>query len=205
MADNGKISDETLILMSRSGKKDVIDMLLERYKGNVRRKAKAMFLVGGDEDDLIQEGMIGLYKAIRDYRFDSDASFSTFASMCINRQMCTAVTKANRRKNQPLNESVSLDMPAFGEENAQDGQYLIDVLESNAGLNPESLYLDKEELDRISSAIRSSLSSYERVVLGLYLDGMDYIRIADRLQKQPKSVDNALQRIRAKIKGCVNS
>ena len=161
--DLKQCSDEELIVRYRDGDTDAMDFIFERYKHLVRKKAKAMFLAGGDNDDLIQEGMIGLYKAIRDYNTDREASFATFASMCINRQMITAVAASNRKKNMPLNTYVSYDMPAGGDEDSD--MRLVDILQSQTELN---------------------------------LEGMDYTAIAKKMQKPPKSVDNALQRIRSK-------
>lgn len=197
----GRLSDETLIKWYRGGRRDVIDELFERYKGCVRRKAHAMYIAGGDEEDLIQEGMIGLYKAVQDYNEDREASFATFASMCINRNMCTAVAKANRKKHQLLNESLSLDMPVTVDEDYDEPQtHLIDVVVASSAQDPENMYIDKERVDVIYKAIRTCLSEYEKQVLNLYIDGNDYVAIAHILGKEPKSIDNALQRIRSKIR-----
>lgn len=201
----GNFSDETLIQMYRDGNADIIDEIFERYKSRVRRKAKAMYIAGGDEEDLIQEGMIGLYKAVRDFDDTREASFSTFASMCINRQLCTAVAAANRKKYQPLNESISLDMPVLTEDEipGDDRTHLIDILKSSSEQNPESLYLDKEQVDNIHSLIDKVLSPYEKQVLEMYMSGSDYVMIAKTLEKPAKSIDNALQRIRSKIRAAV--
>lgn len=203
---SGRYSDETIIGMYQNGDSDMIDEIFERYKSRVRRKAKAMYIAGGDEEDLIQEGMIGLYKAVRDFDDTKEASFSTFASMCINRQMCTAVAAANRKKYQPLNESISLDMPVLTEAAVPgDSQtHLIDVLKSSAEQNPETLYLDKEQVDNIRSAIDRCLSPYEKQVLEMYMKVNDYTMIARTLEKPAKSIDNALQRIRSKIRAEVS-
>lgn len=191
-------SDEELIELYKSGNELAIDYLFNKYKDLVRKKAKAMFIVGGDNDDLIQEGMIGLYKAIRDYDETKDASFRTFASMCINRQMCTAVTTSNRKKHSPLNGYISLDMPV-NSETEEENTKLSDLLHSTVEQNPEKIFIDKERTDFIESKIGNVLSSYERQVLLLQLEGLDYIKIAERLGKSAKSVDNALQRIRNKL------
>jgi len=191
-------SDEELIELYKEGNELAIDFLFNKYKNLVRKKAKAMFIVGGDNDDLIQEGMIGLYKAIRDYDESKDASFRTFASMCINRQMCTAVTTSNRKKHSPLNEYISLDMPVQSEK-AEESAKLSDLLYSAVEQNPEEIFIDKESTDFIESKIGNVLSSYEKQVLLLQMDGLDYIKIANKLGKPPKSVDNALQRIRNKL------
>ena len=191
-------SDEELIELYKEGSEIAIDFLFDKYKNLVRKKAKAMFIVGGDNDDLIQEGMIGLYKAIRDYDESKDASFRTFSSMCINRQMCTAVTTSNRKKHSPLNEYISLDMPVKSEK-AEESTRLSDMLYSAVEQNPEELFIDKESTDFIESKIGNVLSTYERQVLLLQMEGLDYVKIADKLGKTAKSVDNALQRIRNKL------
>ena len=188
--------DEELIVRYRDGDTDAMDFIFERYKHLVRKKAKAMFLAGGDNDDLIQEGMIGLYKAIRDYNTDREASFATFASMCINRQMITAVAASNRKKNMPLNTYVSYDMPAGGDEDSD--MRLVDILQSQTELNPEKLLIDKEHNWDLKSRLKEVLSTFEQQVLTYNLEGMDYTAIAKKMQKPPKSVDNALQRIRSK-------
>ena len=194
--DLKQCSDEELIVRYRDGDTDAMDFIFERYKHRVRKKAKAMFLAGGDNDDLIQEGMIGLYKAIRDYNTDREASFATFASMCINRQMITAVAASNRKKNMPLNTYVSYDMPAGGDEDSD--MRLVDILQSQTELNPEKLLIDKEHNWDLKSRLKEVLSTFEQQVLTYYLEGMDYTAIAKKMQKPPKSVDNALQRIRSK-------
>lgn len=194
--DLKQCSDEELIVWYRDGDTDAMDFIFERYKYLVRKKAKAMFLAGGDNDDLIQEGMIGLYKAIRDYNTDREASFATFASMCINRQMITAVAASNRKKNMPLNTYVSYDMPAGGDEDSD--MRLVDILQSQTELNPEKLLIDKEHNWDLKSRLKEVLSTFEQQVLTYYLEGMDYTAIAKKMQKPPKSVDNALQRIRSK-------
>ena len=194
--DLKQCSDEELIVRYRDGDTDAMDFIFERYKHLVRKKAKAMFLAGGDNDDLIQEGMIGLYKAIRDYNTDREASFATFASMCINRQMITAVAASNRKKNMPLNTYVSYDMPAGGDEDSD--MRLVDILQSQTELNPEKLLIDKEHNRDLKSRLKEVLSTFEQKVLTYYLEGMDYTALAKKMQKPPKSVDNALQRIRSK-------
>lgn len=194
--DLKQCSDEELIVRYRDGDTDAMDFIFERYKHLVRKKAKAMFLAGGDNDDLIQEGMIGLYKAIRDYSTGREASFATFASMCINRQMITAVAASNRKKNMPLNTYVSYDLPAGSGEDSD--MRLVDILQSQTEQNPEKLLIDKEHTQDLKSRLKEVLSAFEQQVLACYLEGLDYIAIAKKLQKPPKSIDNALQRIRAK-------
>lgn len=190
--------DESLIDLYRVGDQFAIDVLFERYKNLVRKKAKAMYLAGGDSDDLIQEGMIGLYKAVRDYDEQKEASFATFASLCINRQMISAVTAYNRKKNVPLNTYVSLDLPAKPDEDGDTEMHLADVLGSDKESNPESLYIDREHTQMLKEHLRQSLSPFEKVVLDLYMEGKNYHQIAQMLGKTPKAIDNALQRIRTK-------
>lgn len=191
------LKDEELIKLYRDGNEDAIDIIFERYKYLVRKKAKAMYIAGGDNDDLIQVGMIGLYKAVRDYNEDRQASFATFAGMCINRHMMSAVTASNRKKNIPLNSYVSFDAPADGDE--QSGTKLVEVLKPDNEQNPEYMFIDREHTRLLEDKIISALSVYEKKVLDMYLEGKDYIEIAKELNKQPKSVDNAIQRIRIKV------
>ena len=191
------LKDEELIKLYRDGNEDAIDIIFERYKYLVRKKAKAMYIAGGDNDDLIQEGMIGLYKAVRDYNEDRQASFATFAGMCINRHMMSAVTASNRKKKIPLNSYVSFDAPADGDE--QSGTRLVEVLKPDNEQNPEYMFIDREHTRLLEDKIVSALSVYEKKVLDMYLEGKDYIEIAKELNKQPKSVDNAIQRIRIKV------
>ena len=183
--------DEELIDMYRAGNEQAIEYIFERYKYIVRKKAKAMFLAGGDSDDLIQEGMIGLYKAVRDYDKKKDASFMTFAGMCINRQILNAVTASNRKKNTPLNTYVSFDEPVNPEDDSQ--VKLVDVLKS-----------DQENAESLEDKLYSVLSDFEKNVLELYMSGKDYIAIAQMLDKPPKSIDNAIQRIRNKVDKITN-
>ena len=188
--------DELLIEQMRSGQHEITDYILEKYKNLVRKRANAMFLIGGDTDDLIQEGMIGLFKAIRDFNADKDASFYHFADLCITRQIYHAVEASQRKKHLPLNTYVSL--------NAQMGQEgeetFLDVLESFEYSNPEQLLIEREDARAIQKKLRDDLSRFEQQVVQLYLQGMSYRQIAEQLGKEPKAIDNALQRIRTKIK-----
>ncbi len=194
--DFNKCSDETLIDIYRKGDEAAIEVLFERYKDIVRKKAKAMYLAGGDSDDLIQEGMIGLYKAVRDYDDTKEAAFKTFASMCINRQLINAVAVSNRKKNIPLNTYVSFDMPAYPDEDNE--TRLVDILKPESEQNPEKLFIDMEYSDSFKKKLFDRLSSFEKQVLQLYMEDNDYRQIAMLLGKTPKSIDNAIQRIRAK-------
>lgn len=188
-------TDETLIQQLRGGQEEIMDYIMEKYKNLVRKRANAMFLIGGDTDDLIQEGMIGLFKAIREFRLERDSSFYYFADLCITRQIYHAVEASQRKKHQPLNGYISL--------NAQMGQEgedtLLDLLESFENVNPEQLLIDRENTKAIHEKLKNNLSKFERQVLQLYLQGMNYRQIAEYLKKEPKAIDNALQRIRVRF------
>lgn len=192
-----KCSDETLIDMYRVGNETAIETLFDRYKNLVRKKAKAMYIAGGDSDDLIQEGMIGLYKAARGYDESKGASFCSFASLCIDRQIMTAVTASNREKNVPLNNYVSFEMPAYNDDN-DNVMKLADVITPASNQNPEFIFIDNEYTKSFEEKLISQLSAFEKNVLHYHMEGKDYRQIADILAKTPKSVDNALQRIKSK-------
>ena len=191
--------DEELILRIRDGEEKITDYIMEKYKNLVRSKAGSMYILGADREDLIQEGMIGLCKAIRDYDIGRDASFATFADLCVARQMYTAVQAAGRKKHAPLNSYVSL-YAGNGSDKTEEEKKLLDSLVSRDEQNPEELLIDRENVERIEKAIESELSSFERQVLDLYLTGMKYTEIARVLGKDDKSTDNALQRCRSKIR-----
>lgn len=191
--------DEELILRIRDGEEKITDYIMEKYKNLVRSKAGSMYILGADREDLIQEGMIGLFKAIRDYDIGRDASFATFADLCVARQMYTAVQAAGRKKHAPLNSYVSL-YAGNGSDKIEEEKELLDSLVSRDEQNPEELLIDRENVERIEKAIESELSSFERQVLDLYLTGMKYTEIARVLGKDDKSTDNALQRCRSKIR-----
>ena len=190
--DYSVMTDEKLIELSRDGKDEVIDYLLDKYKGLVRRKARTMFLVGGDTDDLIQEGMIGLYKAVRDYDVRKEASFLTFANLCIDRQIYSAINASNRKKHSPLNSYISFPLLNFLNDNVTNELYM-DKQNVNHR-NPEDLYIDRENVLHIEHMLEKELSAFEYEVLKMYIDGADYIEIAERMDKKPKSIDNAIQR-----------
>ncbi len=196
--DYSVMTDEKLIELSRDGKDEVIDYLLDKYKGLVRRKARTMFLVGGDTDDLIQEGMIGLYKAVRDYDVRKEASFLTFANLCIDRQIYSAINASNRKKHSPLNSYISFPLLNFSNDNVTNELYM-DKQNVNHR-NPEDLYIDRENVLHIEHTLEKELSAFEYEVLKMYIDGADYIEIAERMDKKPKSIDNAIQRIKKKVK-----
>lgn len=191
--------DEELILRIRDGEEKITDYIMEKYKNLVRSKAGSMYILGADREDLIQEGMIGLFKAIRDYDIGRDASFATFADLCVARQMYTAVQAAGRKKHAPLNSYVSL-YAGNGSDKTEEEKKLLDSLVSRDEQNPEELLIDRENVERIEKTIESELSSFERQVLDLYLTGMKYTEIARVLGKDDKSTDNALQRCRSKIR-----
>lgn len=198
MNDYKKMSDEQLIRRLRKGEKAITDYIMEKYKFLVKKHAKAMFLLGGENDDLIQEGMIGLFKAIRDYDMEQETSFQSFAELCVSRQMYTAIKNSQRQKHIPLNSYVSLYEQ--GDETAEDKQSpLIDTLQTTKDNNPEELFLNKEYFETIEQELKNRLSDLESRVLYLHLMGEDYQTIAKLLDKSPKSIDNALQRIKNKV------
>lgn len=183
------IPDEVLIEQLRKGNGEITDYLLDKYKYMVRKKARVMFIIGGDTDDLIQEGMIGLYKAIRDFNIEKESSFLHFATLCINRQIYTAINASQRKKHSPLNSSVSLFETGDGN----------NIYVDEWG-NPERLLIAKENIQDIEKVLDKNLSKYEQGVLKLYIEGNDYNEIAEMMDKKPKSIDNAIQRIKGKLK-----
>ena len=188
------LSDEDLIELLRQGDNRIMDYILDKYKPLVRKKANAMYLIGGDTDDLIQEGMIGLFKAIRDYNVQKESSFYHFAEICISRQIYTVVEASNRKKHAPLNSYISLYSGTNDE-----GVILADALTATAE-NPEQLIIDQENLLLFIEQLKEQLSKMEEQVLDFYLAGLNYQQIAEKMNKSPKSIDNALQRIKAKIR-----
>ncbi|MHB8131702.1 MAG: RNA polymerase sporulation sigma factor SigH [Mobilitalea sp.] len=194
------LTDEDIVNRIQNGDQPAIDYLLEKYKYLVRSKAKALFLIGGDKDDLIQEGMIGLYKAIRDYRSNKDNSFFNFADLCISRQIYSAIKASNRKKNIPLNTYISLYTPAYGDNSdTEEKEALVDIIHQKYVSNPEELVIDKENTSMIEYELVRRLSDLEKQVLGLYMQDLKYIRIAEVLGKEPKTIDNALTRIKTKL------
>lgn len=197
-----KYSDEELIVRLRDGESAITDYIMDKYKNLVRSKAKSMYILGADREDLIQEGMIGLFKAIRDYDTGRDASFFTFAELCVSRQMYTAIQAAGRQKHAPLNTYISLyanrsEKDAGGKSEEWE---LIDSVLAKSERSPEELFIDKENLELLEKVIERELSSFEKQVLDLYLTGMKYSQIARVLGRDDKSTDNALQRIKSKLK-----
>jgi len=193
-------TDEMLIERLRDGERDITDFIMNKYKNLVRSKAKSMYILGADTEDLIQEGMIGLFKAIRDYDAGRDASFYTFAELCISRQMYTAVQASNRKKHMPLNSYISFYASNAIDNGESGGEEFINFLGKEQQKNPEQLLIDKENVILLEKKIEEELSIFEKQVLDLYLTGMTYSQIARVLGRDEKSTDNALQRIKKKIR-----
>ncbi len=190
------LSDEDLIAIIQDGNTEALDFLITKYLSFVRLKGRSYFLIGGDREDIIQEGMIGLYKAIRDFKPDRLNSFKGFAELCITRQIITAIKTATRQKHIPLNSSVSLDRPVFSEDS---DRTMLDMLSGPFLDDPEDLIIHKEDFGQMEEEMNKVLSVLEKQVLTLYLDGQSYQEISDELNRQVKSVDNALQRIKRKL------
>ena len=197
MSKNDRMTDEQLLCDYKNGNQEIMDYLMVKYKSMVRKKARAMYLLGGENEDLIQEGMIGLIKAVRDFDVTQKTSFSSFAELCVSRQMYSAIEASNRKKHLPLNSYVSLyeDSEQVGEGRSLP---LIDTIESSKENDPEVLYFGKEYTEAFAEQLKELLSPLENHVLYLHLMGTDYRTIAELLGKSPKSVDNALQRIKTK-------
>ena len=197
MSKYDRMTDEQLLCDYKNGNQEIMDYLMVKYKSMVRKKARAMYLLGGENEDLIQEGMIGLIKAVRDFDVTQKTSFSSFAELCVSRQMYSAIEASNRKKHLPLNSYISLY-----EDSEQEGEGrslpLIDKIESSKENDPEVLYFGKEYTEAFAEQLKDLLSPLENHVLYLHLMGTDYRTIAELLGKSPKSVDNALQRIKTK-------
>ncbi|RIW30006.1 RNA polymerase sporulation sigma factor SigH [Bacillus salacetis] len=190
------MDDEAVIEMVHQGESEALDFLIKKYRNFVRAKARSYFLIGADKEDIVQEGMIGLYKAIRDYKEDKLTSFKAFAELCITRQIITAIKTATRQKHIPLNSYVSLDKPIYDEES---DRTLLDVITGAKITNPEELIINREEFDSMEDKMAELLSDLERKVLSLYLDGQSYQEISEELNRHVKSIDNALQRVKRKL------
>ena len=206
MADYADCSDEELIARYReneagtlqnavscANREGIMEYILDKYKPLVRKRANALYLIGGDTDDLIQEGMIGLFRAIQDFRLEKEASFYHFAKLCIERQMYTAVEASRRKKHAPLNSYISL----YDDSGAK-GVALADVLEGETDENPEHLLIDRENVSQMLKTLSGNLSKMERQVFDYILEGLNYRQIAEQMKKSPKAIDNAIQRIRGK-------
>ena len=195
-----KLPEDDIINMAQSGNDEAMTFLMEKYKSLVRQKTRTVVLTGGDKDDLIQEGMIGLYKAICDYIPEREASFKTFAELCISRHVYSAIKISNRMKNQPLNTYISIYAPAFSVNNEPDESgFMIDQELEIAEGNPEDIIINRESAVFVHKQLFKGLSKMETQVLSRYLDGMTYQEIAADMDKTPKSIDNALQRIKNKL------
>jgi RNA polymerase sporulation-specific sigma factor len=190
------MDDEAVIERVHQGESEALDFLIKKYRNFVRAKARSYFLIGADKEDIVQEGMIGLYKAIRDYKEDKLTSFKAFAELCITRQIITAIKTATRQKHIPLNSYVSLDKPIYDEES---DRTLLDVITGAKITNPEELIINREEFDSMEDKMAELLSDLERKVLSLYLDGQSYQEISEELNRHVKSIDNALQRVKRKL------
>lgn len=194
--DYKELSDEELVRLTKEKNQMAIEELILRYQNFVKSKCRIYFLIGADKEDIFQEGMIGLFKAIRDYDQNKHSNFRLFAEMCITRQVITAIKAASRQKHIPLNTYISLNKPIYDD---NDDRILIDTIASTIVSDPEELIINKEQVETMMNIITGALSSFEHDVLKLYLDGMSYHEIAEYLNKDIKSVDNALQRVKRKI------
>ncbi len=193
--------DERLLFQIKEGNNVALEELINKYKNFVRAKAKTYFLVGADKEDIVQEGMIGLFKAIRDFKDEKMVSFKSFAEICVTRQIITAIKTATRQKHMPLNSYISLNKPVYEDDGERT---LMETINHDTISDPEMLFIGKEELLRIEGKINEVLSSFELEVLYLYLQGKSYHEIAGELNKEVKSIDNALQRIKKKIEKFLN-
>lgn len=190
------LSDEETVLLAQKGNDRALDFLLGKYSAYVKNKSLSYYIAGAGRDDIIQEGMIGLFKAIRDFSAVRGVSFRTFADVCVTRQIITAVKNASRQKHAPLNFYISLNKPLSDKEESDTFE---DILDREHALSPEEIIIKKEDADILGSEMRRILSRFELEVLSLYLRGNSYVKIAEAIGKDPKSVDNALQRIKKKF------
>ena len=195
MSKYDRMTDEQLLCDYKNGNQEIMDYLMVKYKFMVRKKARAMYLLGGENEDLIQEGMIGLFKAVTSYQEEKNTSFSTFAYLCVQRQIYTTITAFNRKKHIPLNTAISL----FEQKNQEEELSLDEILETPEE-TPEEMMLRKEELNDYYKMLDQNLSKFEKQVMYHYLNGETYTTIAKKLGKSDKSIDNAIQRIRRKIR-----
>ncbi len=194
--------DESVAELAREYDGDALEYLLNKYKNFVRAKARSYFLIGADREDIVQEGMIGLYKAIRDFRGSRLTSFRAFAELCVTRQIITAIKTATRQKHRPLNSYVSLNKPVFDEES---DRTLIDIVASAKISNPEDIIIGREDFSIIESKMGKMLSPLEMQVLRKYIEGKSYFEVADELNRSVKSVDNALQRVKNKLEKLISA
>ncbi|MBS7427407.1 MULTISPECIES: RNA polymerase sporulation sigma factor SigH [Virgibacillus] len=191
-----KLDDEKIVQLIHRGNSHALDYLIHKYRNFVRAKARTYFLIGADKEDIVQEGMIGLYKAIRDYDGDKLSSFKAFAELCVTRQIITAIKTATRQKHIPLNSYVSLDKPIYDEET---DRTLLDVIAGSKAIDPQELLVNQEKYGDMEMKLSELLSGLEKKVLQLYLDGRTYQEISVALERHVKSIDNALQRVKRKL------
>ncbi len=197
-----ELTDEELVRLAQGGSTYALEGVILRYTGFVCSKVKSYFLIGAEDEDIMQEGMIGLYKAVRDFKPDKHSSFKTFAAVCIKRQMITAIKTATRQKHIPLNSYISLDRQLYG---SKDDVALIDTIVEDSALDPEAIIIDRENTSVIEYRINKALSKLELEVLVYYLDGCSYQEIARRIHRDVKSVDNAVQRIKKKVEAILKN
>lgn len=191
-----KAKDEEVIALVHQGDRMALDSIIKKYKRFVRLKVRTYYLIGADKEDIIQEGMIGLYKAIRDFDRDKPSSFKAFAEVCVTRQIITAVKTATRQKHLPLNSYMSLDKPMYDEDSERT---LLDVITGSGAIDPQELILNREKYTDTELRLSELLSTFEKKVLHLYIDGCTYQEISERLKRHEKSIDNALQRVKRKF------
>ena len=194
--DFDSMTDEQVVILAQETDGPALEYLLNKYKNFVRTKARSYFLIGADHEDIVQEGMIGLYKAIRDYKAERLSSFRAFAELCVTRQIITAIKTATRQKHIPLNSYISLNKPIYEEDS---DRTLLDVITEEGMSNPEEMIIDREDLSVIEGKIGQMLSDLEEEVLVRYMEGKSYVEIADEMHRHVKSIDNALQRIKRKL------
>jgi len=194
--DYASMADEQVVKLAQAEDAQALEYLLNKYKNFVRTKARSYFLIGADHEDIVQEGMIGLYKSIRDYREEKLSSFRAFAELCITRQIITAIKTATRQKHIPLNSYISLNRPIYEEDS---DRTLLDVITEEGLSNPEEMMIDREDLSLIEGRIGQMMSGLEKEVLVRYMEGKSYEEIAREIGRHEKSVDNALQRIKRKL------
>ena len=194
--DYDSMTDEQVVKLAQGTDSQALEYLLNKYKNFVRTKARSYFLIGADHEDIVQEGMIGLYKSIRDYKEEKLSSFRAFAELCITRQIITAIKTATRQKHIPLNSYISLNKPIYEEDS---DRTLLDVITEEGMSNPEEMIIDREDLSVIEGKIGQMLSDLEKEVLVRYMEGKSYVEIADEMHRHVKSIDNALQRIKRKL------
>lgn len=196
--DYNNMSDEELLNLIRADDKKALDFLICKYKDLVNSKVNKYFIIGAEKEDIIQEGLIGLYKAIKDYKEDKQNSFKSFANLCIERQLITAIKSSNRQKHMPLNSYLSLNMPAYEDSDGNADTEVMEILDANIIEDPLDTITKKEYMSNVESVIDTSLSDFEKKVLNRYIQGESYVKIAQKIDAPVKSVDNAIQRIRKK-------